>query len=102
MVRVGVGTVTLACFIQYSLPEQVVALGRVTVAAAVPVYTIVLSVAAVVEPVIARYFAAKEPLTSRVEFGVVVPIPICALANTENTSMPIVNNFFIGSDWPTK
>ena len=85
----------LACFIQYSLPAHIVALGRVTVAVLVPVYTITLSVPAVVDAVIERYLAEKDPLTSKVELGLAVPIPNCAFEYTESTSIPITNNFFM-------
>jgi hypothetical protein len=57
----------------------VVASGSVNVAADVPVNTSILSV----EPAVVLlekevYFVDNDPLTSNVELGVVVPIPICA------------------------
>lgn len=55
------------------------AVGKVSVAAAVPVNTRTLSViSAVVLAVKVLYPVAKDPLTSRVEFGVVVPTPTWA------------------------
>jgi hypothetical protein len=74
---VSVDELELEFFIQYILPWQEVASGRVRVVAEVPPKTSVLSVApAVVALVKAVYFAESDPLTSRVELGDVVPIPI--------------------------
>jgi hypothetical protein len=69
----------LAFFIIYTLPGQPAAVGNVRVVAVVPVNTSRLSVAvAVVLVVNDLYPVDSDPLTSNVEFGLVVPIPICA------------------------
>jgi hypothetical protein len=69
----------LIFLIQYSLPWQAVASGSVSVVADVPVKTSILSDApAVVAVVKDVYLVEKDPLTSSVELGVVVPIPTCA------------------------
>ena len=63
-----------------------------------PVKTSRLSEPAVVAEENAVYFAEREPLTSSVEFGDVVPMPICAIVvmpertlNNNGISFFIVN-----------
>jgi len=69
----------LAFFIQYSRPVIPTAVGNVSVAADVPVNMNVLSDApAVVFAVNEVRLFDREPLISRVELGLVVPMPIWA------------------------
>ena len=71
----------LAFFIQYSRPEIPTAVGSVNVAADVPVNTKVLcEIVALVLVVNVVITLEKDPLTSSIEFGDVVPIPICDFA----------------------
>jgi hypothetical protein len=64
--------------------------------AVVPVNNNVLSVdAAVVELVKDRELSANDPLTSKVEVGDVVPIPICAYVTVAYTHSNNTQSFFI-------
>lgn len=74
------------------------AVGNVSVVADVPVNKNILSDdPAVVFPVKVVSAVEKDPLTSKVELGLVVPTPICACANKANSNDTPVNNFFM--DW---
>jgi hypothetical protein len=77
IVQTGVGKVALVFLIQYDLPAQPTAEGSVMVAVDVPVKAILLSVDnRDDDDVTERKFVANDPLTSKLELGVMVPIPI--------------------------
>ena len=66
----------------YILPAMEVASGNVAVAALVPVKIKLYSLPSVFEvPLDIVVLAAIDPCTSSVEFGVVVPIPTCAVVD---------------------
>jgi hypothetical protein len=93
---VRVEELELAFFIQYSRPDMPAAVGRVRVVADVPVKTRKLSLApAVVFPENVVTGEENDPLTSSVEFGLVVPIPICEFANRTDNRSTEINSFFI-------
>ena len=76
---------------------MVVASGSVKVVADVPVNTSILSdEPAVVLAENEVYFVESDPRTSNVELGLVVPIPICAFADTASVIKKMVNSLFIG------
>src|SRR6266513_5831868 len=86
----------LAFLITYHLPVMAVASGKVRVVAAVPINIRLQSVMSAVYAVVnVLTLVPKDPETSKVDRGVVVPMPICAFAYTESTSIPITNSFFI-------
>src|SRR5690242_11107955 len=83
---------------QYALPAQPTAEGSVIVAAAVPAKAILLSVDNTeADDVTERKFVANDPLTSKLELGVVVPIPIpvwlCKLCIVKTNKKQVIRVF---------
>ena len=90
----------LAFFTQYSRPVIPAAVGNVRVAAEVPVNTNILSdVPAVVFPVNELIAIDKDPLTSSVEFGAVVPIPTWAFITRVDREKRINKNLVFIVNW---